>query len=46
MEFLGEFLKYFMIYIYIYIYELYLRPFRDFKFLDEISFKKCVCIFE
>jgi hypothetical protein len=36
MEFLGEF---FMVYD-IDIHELNLRPCRDLKFLDEISFKK------
>jgi hypothetical protein len=39
MEFLGEFLK---ILYEIDIYELNLKPFKDLKFLDEISFKKCV----
>jgi len=40
---LGEF---FILYD-IDIHELNLRPFRDLKFLDEISLKKCgFCIFE
>jgi hypothetical protein len=38
-EFLGEF--FFMVYD-IDIHELNLGLFRDLKFLDEISFKKCV----
>jgi hypothetical protein len=37
-EFLGEF---FLVYD-IDIHELNLTPFKDLKFLDEISFKKCV----
>jgi hypothetical protein len=42
-EFLGEF---FILYD-IDIHELNLRPFRDLKFLDEISLKKCgFCSFE
>jgi len=43
-EFLGEM---FLVYD-IDIHELNLGPFKDLKFLDEISFKKCVffCIFE
>jgi len=44
MEFLGGIL--FMVYA-IDIHELNLGPFRDLKFLDEISLKKSVfCIFE
>jgi hypothetical protein len=38
-EFLGEF--FFIVYD-IDIHELNLKPFKDLKFLDEISFKKCV----
>jgi hypothetical protein len=27
------------------IHELNKKPFKDLKFLDEISFKKCVCFY-